>query len=85
MQQAPIELFLLRTLSFFMWRIHIYSFRNCLESMSNQTSVQDNRNVTELGAPLHEICVEGGSSRCVVEGSLLTNFLPARSYIITNI
>ena len=28
---------------------------------------------------LHEVYTEGGSSRCVVEGSPLTTFLPARS------
>ena len=85
MQQGSIKLFPGRTLSFPRWQIHICNFRNCLESMNNKTNVQDNRNFTEFGAPLHEVCIEGGSSRCVVEGSLLTTFFPARSYVITNL
>ena len=47
--------------------IHTCSFRNCLESTNNVISVQDNGNCTEFRAPLHEVYIEGGSSRCVVE------------------
>ena len=38
-----------------------------------------NRNFMEFGAPLQKVYNEGGTSRCVVEGSLLTSFLPAQS------
>ena len=60
-------------------------FRTMLRAMDNYTSVQDNHNFTEFGALLHEVYIEGGSSRCAVKGSLLTTFLPARGYIITNL
>ena len=33
----------------------------------------------DFGAPLRGVYIEGGYSRCVAEGSLLTTFLPARS------
>ena len=62
-----------------------YAALETLESMNNYTSFQDNRNFTEFGAPLHQVYIEGSSSRCVVEGSLLTTILPARSYIISNL
>ena len=39
----------------------------------------------QSGAPLHEVYIEGGSSRCIVEGSSLTTFLSARSHVITKL
>ena len=79
LEQGSIKLFPGSTLLFLWWRIHICSFRNRLESVNNQTSVQDNHNFPELGGPLHKVYIEGGSSRCVVESSLLTTFLPVQS------
>ena len=49
--QASLKLFAARTFLSPRWWIHTSSFRNCLESMNNQTSVQDNRNFTEFRAP----------------------------------
>ena len=54
--------------------------RSASESINNQTSVNDNEILMEFEAvPAHKICTEGGSFRCVVDGSsMLTICLPAR-------
>ena len=47
-----------------------------IDSLTPPPSPQDK--LTEFGAALHQVYIEDGSSKFVVEGSLLTTFLPAR-------